>query len=96
MYKIDGKTKMVILCLYSGAPKSLSHFSLSLSGKCFFHFMDLNSRVTCNLTLCKIIEIVFMFVIKILLIQVAELTGRFNKMIIDWYNLCHEVCTAVI
>ncbi|KAF0752643.1 THAP-type domain-containing protein, partial [Aphis craccivora] len=50
----------------------------------------------CNLTLSEIMEIVFMFVIEIPLIQAAELTGRSNKTITDWYNLCREVCTAVI
>lgn len=37
-----------------------------------------------------------MFVIEIPLIQTGELTGRSNKTITDWYNLCREVCTAVI
>jgi hypothetical protein len=41
-------------------------------------------------------EIVFMLVIEIPLIQTAELTGKSNKTITDWYNLCREVCTAVI
>lgn len=40
-------------------------------------------------------EIVFTFVIEIPLIQVADLNGRSNKTITDWYNLCPEVCTAV-
>ncbi|CAI6359232.1 unnamed protein product [Macrosiphum euphorbiae] len=50
-------------------------------GNAFFYFTDLNSRVTCKLTLSEIMEIVFMFVIEIPLIQAAELTGRSNKTI---------------
>jgi len=88
---------MVNLYLFSGAQKKGCQTSRSVrQGNAFFHFTDLNSRVTCNLTLSEIMEIVFMFVIEIPLIQAAELTGRSNKTITDWYNLCREVCTAVI
>jgi len=49
--------------------KGCQTFRSVRQGNAFFHITDLNGRVTCNLTLCEIMEIVFMFASKYLLFR---------------------------
>jgi len=66
------------------------------SGSSFFHFTNLNQRCNSELTLCQIVKLVFMFVLELLTQMVMVRTGRSNECVTDWFNMCREVCTAVL
>lgn len=65
-------------------------------GNKFFHYTDLNGRANCKLTLCEILELVFMFIIELPARTVESLTNRAPNTVIDWFSMCREVCTAVL
>lgn len=62
----------------------------------FFHFTDLNQCCNSGLTLCQFFELVFMFVFKLPTQMVMDRTGRSNECVSDWFNICREICTAVM
>lgn len=66
------------------------------AGSRFFHFTDLNQRCNSGLTLCEIVELVFMFVLELPTQMVMDRTGRSKDCVTDWFNMCREVCTAVL
>lgn len=66
------------------------------SGNRFFHYIDLNGKMNCKLTLCEIMELVFLFVHEIPMTTAVQLTGRASNTVTDWYSMCREVCSSVI
>lgn len=65
-------------------------------GNSFFQFTELNNRNNSHLTLCQIIEIVFLFVLDMPIGQTAELTGRNVKTVTAWFEMCRDVCSQVL
>ncbi|KAL4112979.1 hypothetical protein QTP88_016691 [Uroleucon formosanum] len=65
-------------------------------GSRFFHFTDLNQCCNSGLTLCEIVELVFMFVLELPIQMVMDRTGKSKEYVTDWFNMCREVCTAVL
>ena len=65
-------------------------------GNKFFYFTDLNDRVTCNLTLCQILELIFYFIQDLPYDMVHTLTGRGTEAICDWFSLCREICSQIV
>lgn len=66
------------------------------AGSRFFHFTDLNQCCNSGLTLCQIVELIFMFVLELPTQMVIDWTGRSKECVTDWFNMCREVCTAVL
>lgn len=62
----------------------------------FFHFTDLNNKLNCKLFLCQIFELVFYFIQDLSDDLVQRLTGRGTEALCDWFNMCREVCTAIV
>ncbi len=61
-----------------------------------FQFTDLNGRVNSKLTLCQIMELLFMFVIEMLVGTTAKLAGRTKMTVTAWFEMCRTVCTSVL
>lgn len=57
----------------------------------FFTYTDLNGRCNSQLSLTEIIELVWFWVHRIPVNQVAQFTRRAKKTIVDWYDLCRDV-----
>ena len=45
-------------------------------GNVFFHYTDLNGRLNSNMSLCSIVELVFIFTLEIPMDKVVQLTGN--------------------
>ncbi len=67
-----------------------------MGGFRFFPFTDLNGCVNNTLTLCQIIELLFMFVIKMPVGETGELTWRVAMTVTAWFEMCRTVCTSVL
>lgn len=65
-------------------------------GNRFFHYNDLNGRINSKLTLCQILEVVFMFILDLPVDSVTTVTGRSAQTVVDWFNMCREVCSSVV
>lgn len=66
------------------------------TGNKFFFYTDLNGRMNCNLSLCAIMELMYLFIADMPLRNVVTLTGRSTNTVTDWFNMCREVCSSVI
>ena len=64
-------------------------------GNAFFHYTDLNGHLNSQLPLCGIVELVYMFTVDMPALQVIELTGKLWGTVVDWFNMCREVCTIL-
>ena len=62
----------------------------------FFQFTDFNIRTNFHLSLCQIMELMFMFVIDIPIRQIHELTGRAETTITAWFEVCCTVCSTIL
>ncbi len=63
----------------------------------FFTYMDKNRKSHCNLSLCKIMSSVYVWLMtRVTLSQAIQLTGCAKSRVCDWRNMCREVCTQVI
>ncbi len=61
-----------------------------------FQFTDLNGRVNSKLILCQIMELLFIFVIEMLVGKTTELTGRAKTTVTAWFETCCTVCITVL
>ena len=56
----------------------------------------MNKKLHCNLSLCEILELTFLFVLDIPMSTVTTLTGKSANTVTDWFNMCQEVCTSIV
>lgn len=49
-----------------------------------------------NLTLCRVMELVYLFIANMPVRLASNLTGRNTATVTDWYSMCREICSAVI
>ena len=71
--------------------------SRSLRTNKFFTYLDKNGKPHCNLSLRTIISIVYVFAFTRCTVRKAcPITGCAMGTIIDWYNMCREVCSQVL
>jgi len=61
----------------------------------FFTYTDLNNKCNSKLSLGQILELVFYWLEDMNIVNVCRLTGRSNKIVVDWYNLCRDVCCTI-
>ncbi|XP_031329161.1 uncharacterized protein LOC116160167 [Photinus pyralis] len=66
------------------------------NGNTFFHYNDLNGRINSKLSLVQRLELIFLFLLDIPIDSVVSLTGRSNATVIDWFNMCREVCSSMV
>ena len=66
------------------------------TGNQFFLYTDMNNKMHCNLSQCEILELVFLFVLDIPMSTVTTLTGKSANTVTDWFNMCREVCIAIV
>lgn len=88
----SGESVPVLRCPKKGCQTSRSF----RHGNEFFQFTSLNERTNTHLTLCQIMELVFMFVIEMSVRQTAQLTGRTEGTVTQWFEFCRTVCSDVI
>uniref|UniRef100_A0A0L8HA93 ISXO2-like transposase domain-containing protein n=1 Tax=Octopus bimaculoides TaxID=37653 RepID=A0A0L8HA93_OCTBM len=65
-------------------------------GNQFFHYTDINNKLNCKLNLSEILELIFFFVMDIPMTTAVILTGNSKNTITDRYNMCREVCEAIV
>lgn len=87
-----GEFRPVFRCPRKGCQTSRS----VRTGNRFFHYTDLNGKTNSKLTIVQILEVVFMFILDLPVESVISLTGRSKPTVIDWFNMCREVCTAMV
>src|SRR6185437_91231 len=58
----------------------------------FFTFTDLNDRCNSHLSLGQILELAYFWAYQVSQATVRIFTGRGDHTIIDWFNLCRDVC----
>ncbi len=61
-----------------------------------FQLTDLNGRVNSKLTLCQIMELLFMFLIERPVGKTAKLTGRAKTTVTAWFETRRTVCTSIL
>jgi len=57
--------------------------------------MELNNKMNCKLSLCQIFDVVYFFLCGTPIKYAETITGRSHSTLVDWYNMCREVCTKV-
>ncbi|KAK4871972.1 hypothetical protein RN001_016096 [Aquatica leii] len=65
-------------------------------GNRFLHYTNLNKKINSKLSLCEILELIFLFILEIDFDTAVKLTGKGRKTVCDWYSLCREVCSSVV
>jgi transposase len=65
-------------------------------GNSLFQFTDLNDRNNSHLTLCQIMELMYMFVGEVPMTQVVEMTGRAQGTVTSWFENFRDVCSQII
>jgi hypothetical protein len=65
-------------------------------GNSFFHYLYLNNKINCKLSLCQILDVVYFFLCETPIKYAETITGRSHSTLVDWNNMCREVCTKVI
>ena len=78
----EGEFLLVLRCPQRGCQTTRS----VRQGNAFFHYTDLNGRLNSQLTLCGIVELVYMFTIDMPALQVVELTGKSRGTVVDQYS----------
>jgi len=48
----------------------------------------MNNKLHCNLSLCEILELIFLFVLDIPMSTVMAPTGKSANTVTDWFNMC--------
>ena len=48
------------------------------------------------MSLCQILDVVYFFLCETPIKYAETITGRSHSTLVDWYNMCREVCTKVI
>lgn len=86
-----GKYRPVLRCPRKGCQTSRS----VRKGNAFFYYTNINDKLHCNLSLCEILELVFLFVMEIPMKTAVTLTGKSFSIITDWYNMSREVCRFI-
>jgi hypothetical protein len=61
-------------------------------GNSFFHYSDLNNK----LYLCQILDVVYFFLCESPIKYAETITAPSHSTLVDWYNMCQEVCTRFI
>jgi len=56
----------------------------------------MNNKLHCSLSLCEILELIFLFVLDIPMSTVTTLTEKSANTVTDWFNMCREVCTSIV
>jgi len=89
---IRGNSVPVLRCQRKGcqAMRSARH------GNSFFHYMHLNNKMNCKVSVCQILDVVYFFLCEIPIKYAETITGPSHSTLVDWYNMCREVCTKVI
>ena len=65
-------------------------------GNSFFHYSDLNNKMNCKLSLCQILDVEYFFLCETPIKYAETITGLSHSTLVDWYNMCREVCMKVI
>ncbi|XP_068232212.1 uncharacterized protein [Palaemon carinicauda] len=90
--KVKGSFVPVMRCPVKGCQT----FKSARTGNSFFHYSDLNNKTNCKLSLCQILDIVYFFVCETPIKYAEVITGRSHSTLVDWYNMCREVCTKIV
>ena len=90
--KKNGNRRVVLRCKQRGCQTTRS----VREGNRFFHYIDRNGRVNSNLSISAILEIIYVFVQRTCLQTAVYWTNRSKSTLVDWYNMCREVCTEII
>ena len=87
-----GEFRLVLRC-----PQRVCQTTRSVrQGNAFFHYTDINGCLNSQLPICGIVELVYMFTIDMPALRVVELTGKSRGTVVDWFNMCREVCTTIM
>ncbi len=62
----------------------------------FLHFTDLNVRKNRKLSVCEIMELVYLFIMDVPLKVATNLMERSGSTVTDWYFFCCEVYDGVV
>ncbi|XP_068222000.1 uncharacterized protein [Palaemon carinicauda] len=90
--KSRGQDRMVWRCKRKGCQATRS----TRTGNNFFTYTDLNCKLNSCLSLCKIMELVYLWTLSMDVDTVQTITGRSPTTIVDWFNYCREVCSAKV
>lgn len=87
--KADG-TETSYIC-FRCVKKGCQRMQSARRGNDFFTYRDVRGRAHSNLSICKILEIVFLWCHGMSQIKVQSATGLCHQAVIDWFNLCRDV-----
>ena len=87
-----GEFQPVLRCPRKGCQTTRSVHT----GNRFFYYTDMSNKMLCNLSLCEILELVFLFVLDIPMSIATAFTGKSANAVTDWFNMCREVCSAIV
>ena len=63
----------------------------------FFSYLDKNKKSHCNLSICKIMSLVYVWLMtRITLVQAIQLTGCAKATVCDRFNLFREACILIV
>ena len=88
----NGEFKPILRCPKKGCQTSRS----VRTNNPFFHYNDARNRVNSKLSLCEILELVFLFVMEIPMDTTVKVTGKSSSTVTDWFNMCREVCSVIV
>ncbi|XP_076031782.1 uncharacterized protein LOC143019698 [Oratosquilla oratoria] len=90
--KSRGQERMVWRCKRKGCQATKS----TRTGNKFFAYTDLNGKLNSSLSLYQILELVYLWTLGMGVETVQSITGRSKPTIVDWFNYCREVCSAIV
>ena len=87
-----GRENVVRRCKRKGCQTSIS----VRHGNSFFTYCDKNDRLHCNLTICEILELLYLWSMQMSNKNVEKHTGKSSSTVVDWFNFCREICTNMM
>lgn len=82
----------MLWCCRKGCQKYCS----THQGKCFFHFTDVKGKLNSKLTLCQILELVYLFLLNISNLTAVIMSSRGCESVTNWFNFCCRVCLEIV
>jgi hypothetical protein len=88
----DGTFRPVLRCARRGCQKYRS----VRDGNEFFHYTDVNGKMNVKLQLAQILEVAYLFIMRVPSETAVTMAGLSIQTITDWYNMCREVCSSAV
>lgn len=88
----NGESRLALRC----TKKRCQTFRSFRQQHAFSPYLNLNDRMNSNLTVAEILELIYYFVHDHTLDTAAEMTGKSQTTIGDWFSMCRDVCSSIV